>query len=184
MRITLLHMRCKLGYHRVFNPILWLLYTGMQVWSAGRADLCMGRQIQAVAAPLWTHSAAALWHEVDGIHVDQPASVLRCLKLATSYLGNSSGLFHWLHASTPAPTGARAWERPTRPEPRALPGCVYAPCTTEPYIQASECQRLADIQAADSSRPADARGGLQCARPVARLPIQRVRFRTPLDHWL
>jgi len=22
--------RCKLGYHRVFNLILWLLYTGMQ----------------------------------------------------------------------------------------------------------------------------------------------------------
>ena len=22
--------KCKLGYHRVFNLILWLLYTGMQ----------------------------------------------------------------------------------------------------------------------------------------------------------
>jgi hypothetical protein len=25
--------RCKLGYHRVFNLILWVLYTGMQ-WGA------------------------------------------------------------------------------------------------------------------------------------------------------
>ena len=32
-----------------------------------------------------TYPAAALWHEGDGIHVDQPASILRCLKLATSY---------------------------------------------------------------------------------------------------
>jgi hypothetical protein len=23
--------KCKLGYHRVFNLILWVLYTGMQV---------------------------------------------------------------------------------------------------------------------------------------------------------
>ena len=29
--------------------------------------------------------ATALWHEVVGVYVDQPASVLRCLKLATSY---------------------------------------------------------------------------------------------------
>ena len=29
--------------------------------------------------------ATALWHEVDGVHVDQSASVLRYLKLATSY---------------------------------------------------------------------------------------------------
>ena len=29
-------------------------------------------------------SAAALWHEVTGVYLDQCASVLRCLKLATS----------------------------------------------------------------------------------------------------
>src|SRR5262245_61324789 len=32
------------------------------------------------------HPATALWHEVDGLYVDQPARVLRYLKLATSYV--------------------------------------------------------------------------------------------------
>ena len=27
--------KCKLGYHRVFNLILWVLYTGMQWWDCG-----------------------------------------------------------------------------------------------------------------------------------------------------
>jgi transposase len=27
--------KCKLGYHRVFNLILWVLYTGMQ-WKCSR----------------------------------------------------------------------------------------------------------------------------------------------------
>src|ERR1041384_4667756 len=44
------------------------------------------------------YPATTLWHEVAGIHVDQSASVLRCLKLATSWRvrtgrGASSGPF-------------------------------------------------------------------------------------------
>jgi len=47
-----------------------------------------------------------------------------------------------------APTGARAWGRPTRPEPRALPGCACAPRATGSHLQASERQRGAGLQAA------------------------------------
>jgi hypothetical protein len=36
--------KCKLGYHRVFNLILWVLYTGMQ-WNACRYP------VQATGAP-------------------------------------------------------------------------------------------------------------------------------------
>lgn len=30
--------------------------------------------------------AAALWHEIEGVHDDQPASILRCLKLPSNFL--------------------------------------------------------------------------------------------------
>ena len=41
--------------------------------------------MQATPTPFRTYPAAALWHEADGLHVDQPARILWCLKLATSY---------------------------------------------------------------------------------------------------
>ena len=47
--------KCKLGYHRVFNLILWVLYTGMQ-WKRLPIpkDTCSGSQ----TAPLFDpHSA-------------------------------------------------------------------------------------------------------------------------------
>jgi len=47
-------------------------------WSCALLDLS--------AAVLYTTHAEALGHEVDSVHVDQPASVLRYLKLATSYI--------------------------------------------------------------------------------------------------
>jgi hypothetical protein len=34
-------LKCKLGYHRVFNLILWVLYTGMQ-WKAEWRGLAGG----------------------------------------------------------------------------------------------------------------------------------------------
>jgi hypothetical protein len=46
----------------------------------------MGGQIQTVAAPFRAHPAAPLRDEIDGVHLDQCAGVLRCLKLATSSL--------------------------------------------------------------------------------------------------
>ena len=35
--------KCKLGYHRVFNLILWVLYTGMHVFAYSE-DTCSGSQ--------------------------------------------------------------------------------------------------------------------------------------------
>src|SRR5712691_4222250 len=55
-----------------------------RVTDACRAHLCVGGQIQATPTPFRTYPAAALWHEADGLHSDQPARILRCLKLATS----------------------------------------------------------------------------------------------------
>jgi hypothetical protein len=52
------------------------------------ADLCGGRSVQAPAAPLGTPPATALWDEAARGHEEQPASVLRYLKLATSYVIN------------------------------------------------------------------------------------------------
>jgi hypothetical protein len=43
----------------------------------------VGGQIQTALAPIRTYPAVALWDEVAGVHVDQSASVLRYLKLAT-----------------------------------------------------------------------------------------------------
>jgi hypothetical protein len=40
----------------------------------------------AYTSLLGTHPAATLWDEGDGIYPDQFAGVLRCLKLATSYV--------------------------------------------------------------------------------------------------
>ena len=48
------------------------------------ADLRVGGQIQAVAVALRVQTAAALRDEADGLHVDQSAAFLQCLKLATS----------------------------------------------------------------------------------------------------
>ena len=36
-----------------------------------RADVCVGRQVQAVAAPFRVHPAAPLRDEIDGVHLDQ-----------------------------------------------------------------------------------------------------------------
>jgi hypothetical protein len=47
-----------------------------------------------------------------------------------------------------APTGAHAWGRPTRPEPRVLPGYACAPRAIGNHLQASERQRLAGLQVA------------------------------------
>ncbi len=40
--------------------------------------------LQAVATPFRAHPAAALWDEVDGLHLDQFTAFLWRLKLATS----------------------------------------------------------------------------------------------------
>ena len=40
--------------------------------------------MQAALATIGTYPAAALWHAIDGVHVDQSAQVLWHLKLATS----------------------------------------------------------------------------------------------------
>jgi hypothetical protein len=58
----------------------------LRVTYAGRAHLCVGGQMQVTPTPFRTYTAAALWHEADGLYVDQPARILRCLKLATSYI--------------------------------------------------------------------------------------------------
>ena len=54
------------------------------VTGARRADVCVGGQIQAVAAAFRAHPAAPLRHEIDGVHLDQFEAFLSCLKLATS----------------------------------------------------------------------------------------------------
>src|SRR5205823_3109087 len=53
---------------------------------ARRADVCVGGQIQAVAAAFRVHPAAPLRDEIDGLHLDQSEAFLSCLKLATSYI--------------------------------------------------------------------------------------------------
>src|SRR5207244_9443585 len=68
-----------------------------RVTDAGRAHLCVGGQIQATPTPFRTYPAAALWHEADGLHIDQPARILRCLKLATSYTIVGRGVLSWSH---------------------------------------------------------------------------------------
>src|SRR5712691_4954004 len=42
------------------------------------------KDVQAAVAAICTHAATALWHAVAGVHVDESASVLRYLTLATS----------------------------------------------------------------------------------------------------
>jgi hypothetical protein len=58
----------------------------------------------------------------------------------------------------PALIGARAWGRPTRSAPRALPVYACAPRDAGNNLQASKRQRLASLQVSGSSRTADARG--------------------------
>jgi hypothetical protein len=64
------------------------------------------------------------------------AALPKCLLRLTSNrsTGNANGLFHRLRAPPAAPTGARAWERPARPGPCALPGCACAPRTTGNHL--------------------------------------------------
>src|SRR2546427_13050145 len=50
----------------------------------------MGGQMQAVAPPFRVHPAAPLRDEIDGVHLDQFAAFLSCLKLATSYVFGST----------------------------------------------------------------------------------------------
>ncbi len=57
-----------------------------RLFNAAIHAFCVGGQIQATPTPFRTYPAAALWHEADGLHIDQPARILRCLKLATSYM--------------------------------------------------------------------------------------------------
>ena len=40
--------KCKMGYHRVFNLILWVLYTGMQ-WKCSDST-----ELRGSAHPLWS----------------------------------------------------------------------------------------------------------------------------------
>jgi hypothetical protein len=74
-----------------------------------------GGKVLAIA-PLCTYPATVLWYEDAGVHIEQPAHVLRCLKLATSYtLGMGSSklvgklvksksdhttFVHWQHTYT------------------------------------------------------------------------------------
>ena len=61
--------KCKLGYHRVFNLILWVLYTGMQLTgcefsrmdkllSVAMASIKHGRQKRCGEKNIW-HAVAA-----------------------------------------------------------------------------------------------------------------------------
>jgi hypothetical protein len=92
--------KCNLGYHRVFNLILWLLYTGMQ-W-------------KCLPIPHDANGTPAI-HEVYGIYPDQSAGVLRCLKLATSEV---------VALLTPD-FGILPQKSPCTTEPGGLPGRAY-----------------------------------------------------------
>src|SRR5918997_868048 len=48
--------------------------------------------MQAAPPSFRTQAATTFWHEIAGVHLDQCAGVLRCLKLATSSIlyGNAS----------------------------------------------------------------------------------------------
>ena len=92
------------------------------VTGARRADVCVGGQIQAVAAPFRAHPAAPLRDEIDGLHLDQFEAFLQCLKLATSYN------FVLPHASLrqrlpcPEATSGRGAAKVWRPCPPAMAG--------------------------------------------------------------
>src|SRR5215472_18084220 len=49
-----------------------------------RRYTCVTSPCRAAPAAVRAHPAAALWHAVDGVHIDASASVLRYLKLAIS----------------------------------------------------------------------------------------------------
>ena len=69
----------KRGRKRLFNAAIHALRLHIE------RTFAVGGQIQTAVAPIRTYSAAAPWYEVAGVHVDHSASVLRSLKLATSY---------------------------------------------------------------------------------------------------
>src|SRR4029434_6646724 len=74
--------KCKLGYHRVFNLILWVLYTGMQ-WKCvpipkdthGKLALHYTNVYRAFAkwaedGSLWRAFLASVWHLAAEKHLD------------------------------------------------------------------------------------------------------------------
>jgi len=78
--------------------------------------------MQATPTPFRTYPVATLWHEADGLHIDQPARILRCLKLATSYM-NAGHAPSRGRAKTPLwrdghnePTRELTFRRPGSPE--------------------------------------------------------------------
>jgi hypothetical protein len=66
--------RAKRGRKRLFNDAIHALRMRVERTCAWEDKL---------KRLLLRFPATALWDEVDGVHVDQPASILRCLKLAT-----------------------------------------------------------------------------------------------------
>ena len=71
----------KRGRKRLFNDAIHSL-------RLCGADLRMGGQVQAASVALRLQTAAALRDEADGLHADQSAAFLRCLKLATNYVAD------------------------------------------------------------------------------------------------
>src|SRR5712691_4214472 len=64
-----------------------------------------------------TYPTAALWNEVDGVHVDESTSVLWYLKLATSYLSVAS---HACARSSSRRDGRRHDRGPFSSSPRGV----------------------------------------------------------------
>ena len=75
--------KCKLGYYRIFNAVIHALRMRVErtfAWEDKFKRLLL--RFECIQQRL-------LWHEIDGVHIDQSAQVLWHLKLATSYGINS-----------------------------------------------------------------------------------------------
>jgi transposase len=99
--------KCKLGYYRVFNLILWVLYTGMQ-WK------CLPVPTDAHGAPAIHYTTVykvfARWADEDrcGRHLWRVCGISRSSSISTSACSMATG-------PTPWPKKGR-WHRLFRPQ--------------------------------------------------------------------